>query len=160
MAWQKTRNKRRKTMKKSILAILVSGTLAISIVTISCGQPAAQPAAIAAPTASPQAPSNAVMAAGTTEVERLEEMQRSVGMLINQYSMNGAQAPDYVYDQIRTIEKAKRDLLDLDGQRWATHMLIAQYVMSGQQVPDYDYELAQSIEQSRQEVLKRVGLAD
>ena len=146
-------------MKKSVLAVLVSGTLAISIAATNCGQPASQPAAFIAPNVSFKTSSNLFAAAGTTEMDRLEEMQRSVGMLINQYSANAGVVPDYVYDQADSIEKAKRDLLQLDGQRSATHVLIAQYEISGQQVPDCEYELARSIEQSRQEILKSVGLA-
>ena len=147
-------------MKKSILAALISVTLTVSIVISSCGQPTAQPAAIKGQSPSPAPPSVTLVNVPATAVEHLEAMQSAVGMLINHYSMNGAVAPDYLHDQIKTIEKAKRDLLDLDGQLCGTHMLIVQYEMSGQQVPDCEYELAHSIEQSRQEVLRRVGLAD
>ena len=86
-------------MKKSIPVILVAGALAISIVTSSCGALEARPAANTVPSATSMEVSNSVTVMGTTEVERLEEMQRSTQMLVNQYWMNGIAVPDYLNDQ-------------------------------------------------------------
>ncbi len=147
-------------MNKSIIAIVISATLVTSSVLAACGQPAAQPAAMIAPPATTEVAAKVVVAVGPTDVERLEEMQRSIQMLICQSLENGVVVSDAVNDQTQAIEKARQELLALDGQRSGTHMLIGQYIMSGQEAPDYQYELAESIEHARQEILKRVGLAD
>jgi uncharacterized lipoprotein YajG len=147
-------------MKKSIVAMLTIASLFALFLIAGCGQPAAQPAAINGTYPSPQESLNRVVVVGTTEVERLEEMQRSIQLLIWQSLENGVVVSDALHDQTQSIEKARQEMIALDGQRSATHMLIAQYIMSGQDAPDCEYQLAQSIEQSRQEILKRVGLAD
>ena len=147
-------------MKKSMLAILVLGTVSISAIVLGCSQPAAQPAAMNGLYTAPTEAPSIVAVAVATDVERLEEMQGSIQLLIMQSLMNGVVVSDALNDQTQSIEKAKQELIALDGQRCGTHMLINQYLMSGQPVPECEYELAQSIEQARQDVLKRVGLAD
>jgi hypothetical protein len=137
---------------RSMVMTLTIGTLAVVALVAACAAPAAESPA-------PPQVTDAQLRA-VSDLERMETMQCSVGILINQYSTNVGVVPDYLYDQVNSIQKAKQDLLDLDGHGCATHMLIAQYEISGQQVPDGEYELAQSIEQSRQQILKRVGLAD
>ena len=115
-------------MKRSMVMTLTIGTLAVVALVAACAAPAAESPA---PPQVTEAQLRAV-----SDLERMETMQCSVGMLINQYWTNGGVVPDYLYDQVNSIQKAKQDLLNLEGQRCATHMLIAQYVMSGQEVPD------------------------
>ena len=147
-------------MKKSVAAILISGAIVISSVISSCAAPGGQPAVIKAP--SPEAeqrPPSAIVVTATA-AERLDGIQQSTQMLINQYLMSGQVVPDYMNDLTLSLEKAKRDLVEFDGQRWALQMLGVQHAAAGEPTPDSEYELVQSIEQSRQQVLKSVGLAD
>ena len=147
-------------MKKSAATILISGAILISLVISSCAAPGGQPAVIKAPSpATEQRPLRATVVTATA-AERLVGIQQSTQMLINQYLMSGQVVPDYINDLTQSIEKAKRDLVELDGKKTALQMLGAQHAAAGEPIPDSEYELVQSIEQSRQQVLKSVGLAD
>ena len=79
---------------------------------------------------------------------------------IHQYLANSTQVPDYLWDQAQSLEKARQDLLKLEGQRAGLQMHGAQHEANAEPIPDSEYELARSIEESRQEILKSVGLTD
>ncbi len=146
-------------MKTSVVAILVSGAIAASSIMASCAMPGSQPAVIKAPSLAPGRPLSAVVASATA-AERLDQIQQSTQMLINQYLLSGQEIPDYMHDMTQALEKAKRDLFELEGQRAGLQMLAAQHVAAGEPIPDSEYELAQSIERSIRQVLKSVGLED
>ncbi len=141
-------------MKMTIVAL--AAILAIGVIATGCAQ-----AAAIRPTAKSNVQSRAMVAVGsTTDQERLELVQHSTQMLINQYLMTGQPVPEYLNETTQAIEKAKKALLDLDGQRSGMQMLINQHLMAGEPAPDYDYSIIDSIERSRQEILKGVGLVE
>ncbi len=136
-------------MKKSIVATLISATLAVSAAVAACGEPAAiAPGALQAPPQPKAIP----------DEERLTTMQSSIGLLINDYSARGSAAPEYLFVIIERVANAVDTLRQLDGQQAGLGMLGAQYAATGASAPEYLYDAVDQVEQARAEVLRGVGL--
>ncbi len=136
-------------MKKSIVASLISATMAVSAVVASCGDRGAfAPTAVQTP---PQA-------RAIPDEERLTAMQSSIGMLINDHSARGLAAPEYLFDIIHRTALAIETLRQLDGQSAGLGMLIAQCEATGASAPGYVYDALDQVKQARAEALRGVGL--
>ncbi len=135
-------------MKKSVVAIAVSSTLAFSILALSCAEPA--PAF--------QAPIPSTTASAATSEEILEDMRLSTMWSIEETIIRGQNSPDYLYVTLRDIEEAQKALKELEAQRQATQRVIDGYVRAGQMIPNFQIAVLESIEEARREVLARTGL--
>ncbi len=136
-------------MKKSVLAMAISSTVAFSILALSCAEPS--PAAFQPPAASTT--TNAL-----TSEQILEDMRLSTMWSIEETITRGQNSPDYLYVTLRDIEEAQKALKELEVQRQATQSVIDDYNSAGQLVPNFQIEVLESIEQARREVLARTGL--
>jgi hypothetical protein len=141
----------------SIVALLALGT---SVLISGCSAPLDDNVVVNAPAPSSGARSASVPAIPATAEDRLEAMQISIGLLVSQYEASGTQAPEYLFEQSKSIETARHDLMDLEGQSAGIQMLIAQQAASGQVVSEAEIELARSIEQAQKDLLKKFDLAD
>lgn len=145
-------------MKKSIVATLIIGIVAVSATAAACTAPAyvASVTPATEERAAPQIPDTQVQA--VSDLERVEVMQSSNGMLINDYLNRGQEVPEYIIEQNREIEQAKQALRQLDGQQEALSMLVVQYCSAGAAIPDCVFDLIDGVQQSRDATLKEIGL--
>jgi hypothetical protein len=155
---ESTKNIRRITMNKAIMAIVVSGLLTISLVGLSCALPAYQPAAVI--TARP--PSNVASTSIGTSVTGTDEqclgaMQAYVWLIINEQTANHQQVPQFLYDATKLLETTKQALLDLDRRSEETYSIVKHCLMANELIPGYIYDTLGSIAQQRQQIINGTG---
>ena len=140
------------TKRKTIVATLVTGILAVSAVVAACAEPTAPaPGAVAAP---PE-PSSVAVEYRSQGERQLDEAQSQTlrAMVVNTSASSAERAGiNTVLDQIESAQRT------LSGINEAQGMLMATMVNQGASTDEINVVL-EAMENARQEVLARVGLS-